>query len=449
MDHPSDNLIQSLAQIILAVNPQSTVFLFAFLAVLLLLSFVTSGAEVALFSLQNRDLNMLKTKQHAAARRITNLLDERKAVYTSLLIAGGVFNISIIILANFLLTPILRFGTVELFFPINIDMLIKILVIAFVVVFIGKILPKVWAAQNTLRFAYSVSSVVEALHLILRKISLRMVAIADQISETSGANESEATSMRELDDAIEINNVQTSIEEKNILKGIVKFSNISVKQIMKFRLDVNGVDYVTPFPELIRKVEELHYSRLPVYKGSMDEIVGILNTKDLLPYLKETEFDWRGLIRNIMFVPESKLIKDLLKEFQSRRIHFAIVVDEFGGTSGIVTMEDILEEIIGDIKDEFDEEENAVKKIDDHTWVADAKIMLYDLCRTMRLPIDTFDAVKGESDSLAGLVLEIAGEFPAINETVNSGDFDFTVLEIERNRIKSVKIFINTQLYED
>lgn len=449
MDHPSDNLIQSLAQIILAVNPQSTVFLFAFLAVLLLLSFVTSGAEVALFSLQNRDLNMLKTKQHAAARRITNLLDERKAVYTSLLIAGGVFNISIIILANFLLTPILRFGTVELFFPINIDMLIKILVIAFVVVFIGKILPKVWAAQNTLRFAYSVSSVVEALHLILRKISLRMVAIADQISETSGANESEATSMRELDDAIEINNVQTSIEEKNILKGIVKFSNISVKQIMKFRLDVNGVDYVTPFPELIKKVEELHYSRLPVYKGSMDEIVGILNTKDLLPYLKETEFDWRGLIRNIMFVPESKLIKDLLKEFQSRRIHFAIVVDEFGGTSGIVTMEDILEEIIGDIKDEFDEEENAVKKIDDHTWVADAKIMLYDLCRTMRLPIDTFDAVKGESDSLAGLVLEIAGEFPAINETVNSGDFDFTVLEIERNRIKSVKIFINTQLYED
>ena len=208
--------------------------------------------------MQNRDLNMLKTKQHAAARRITNLLEERKAVYTSLMIAGGVFNISIIILSNFLLTPILRFGTVELFFPLNIDMLIKIMVIAFVIVFIGKILPKVWAAQNTLRFAYSVSAVVEALHLLLRKISLRMVAIADQISETSGANESEATSMRELDDAIEINNVQTSIEEKNILKGIVKFSNISVKQIMKFRLDVNGIDYNTPFQDLIRKVEELH-----------------------------------------------------------------------------------------------------------------------------------------------------------------------------------------------
>ena len=450
MDHHSvNNPLSALAQILLAVNPQSTVFLVVFLFILLLLSFITSGAEVALFSLQNRDLNMLKTKQHAAARRITNLLDERKAVYTSLMIAGGVFNISIIILANFLLTPVLQFGIINAFVPLNIDMLIKILVIAFVVVFVGKILPKVWAAQNTLRFAYSVSSVVEALHLLLRRISLRMVSIADQISETSGANESEATSMKELDDAIEINNVQTSIEEKNILKGIVKFSNISVKQIMKFRLDVNGIDYHTNFPDLIKKVEELHYSRLPVYRETMDEIVGMLNTKDLLPYVNENEFNWHHLVRPTLFVPESKLIKDLLKEFQTKRIHFAIVVDEFGGTSGIVTMEDILEEIIGDIKDEFDEEENAVRKMDENTWIADAKIMLYDLCRTMRLPIDTFDAVKGESDSLGGLVLELAGEFPAVNETVTSGDFDFTVMETERNRLKTVRIFINHNRNED
>jgi gliding motility-associated protein GldE len=442
MDHSSEIFTRSLAQIILAVNPQSTVFLFAFLAILLLLSFITSGAEVALFSLQNRDLNMLKTKQHAAARRITNLLEERKAVYTSLMIAGGVFNISIIILSNFLLTPILRFGTVELFVPVNIDMLIKILVIAFVIVFIGKILPKVWAAQNTLRFAYSVSAVVEALHLLLRKISLRMVAIADQISETSGANESEATSMRELDDAIEINNVQTSIEEKNILKGIVKFSNISVKQIMKFRLDVNGIDYNTPFQDLIRKVEELHYSRLPVFKGSMDEIVGILNTKDLLPYLKDADFDWHTLIRSIMFVPESKLIKDLLKEFQTRRIHFAIVVDEFGGTSGIVTMEDILEEVIGEIKDEFDEEEIIGYKVDENNYLFDGKTMIHDMCKRMRLPSDTFDQVRGESESLAGLILELAGEFPSANTVLNCGDFTFTVLQADNHRIQQVKVGI-------
>jgi gliding motility-associated protein GldE len=449
LDHHSvNNFLHSPAQILLAVNPQSTIFLVVFLLILLLLTFITSGAEVALFSLQHKDINMLKTKQHAAARRITALLDERKAVYTSLLIAGGVFNISIIILTNFLLSPLLHLGVVNFFIPIDIDMLVKIILIAFVIVFVGKMLPKVWATQNTLRFAYTTSAVVEGLHLLLRRISLRMVSIADSISEHSGANESEATSLKELDDAIEINNVQTSIEEKNILKGIVKFTNISVKQIMRFRMDVNGIDYDTSSPDLMKKVEDLHYSRLPVYKSSLDEIAGILNTKDLLPYIKETNFDWHGLIRPTLFVPEQKLIKDLLKEFQTKRIHFAIVVDEFGGTSGIVTMEDILEEIIGDIKDEFDEEENSIRKIDEHTYIADAKIMLYDLCRAMRLPIDTFDAVKGESDSLAGLVLEIAGEFPSTNETLKSGDFEFTVLETERNRIKSVKVYINNNSNE-
>ncbi len=433
----------------LAINPQSTVFLVVFLFILLMLSFISAGAEVALFSLQNRDLNMLKTKQHAAARRITSLLEERKAVYTSLLIAGGVFNVSIIILSNFLLSSVLSLGTINLGVPVDLNMLVKIIIIAVVIVFFVRMLPKIWASQNTLRFAYSVSSVVEALHLLLRRISLRMVAIADRISETSGANESEATSMKELDDAIEINNVQTSIEEKNILKGIVKFSHITVKQIMRFRLDVNGIEYNTTFPELVKKVEELHYSRLPVYRNSLDEITGILNTKDLLPFLHDPEFDWHPLIRPSLFVPESKLIKDLLKEFQAKRIHFAIVVDEFGGTSGIVTMEDILEEIIGDIKDEFDEEETSVRKLDENTWVADAKVMLYDLCRTMRLPIDTFDAVKGESDSLGGLVLELAGEFPSVNETINCGDFDFTVLEIERNRIRSVRIVVNLKNNEN
>jgi putative hemolysin len=443
MEPSVTNFIHIQAHFFLAVNPQSTVFLVVFLFILLLLSFVTSGAEVALFSLQSKDINVLKTKQHAAARRITNLLEERKAVYTSLLIAGGVFNISIIILANFLLSSVLRFGTINAFIPLDIDMLIKIVTIAFILVFIGRMLPKVWAAQNTLRFAYSVSSVVEALHLLLRRISLRMVAIADQISETSGANESEATSMRELDDAIEVNDEATSIEEKNILKGIVKFSNITVKQIMKFRLDVNGLDYDTSFSDLLKKVEDLHYSRLPIYKGTLDDAVGVLNTKDLLQHIDDADLDWHALIRPTLFVPESKLISDLLREFQTKRIHFAIVVDEFGGASGIVTMEDILEEIIGDIKDEFDEEESAVRKQDDNTYIADAKIMLYDLCRAMRLPIDTFDAVKGESDSLGGLVLELAGEFPTVNDIVDTGDFYFTVLEIEKNRIKTVKIVIN------
>lgn len=444
MDYSSVDHKISLAQIF-TLNPQSTVFLVVALIVLLFLSFLVSGAEVALFSLQSRDINLLKTKQHAAAKRIVTLLEERKAVYTSLLLSSSIFNICIIILSNYLLTPVLNFGETHLLITWNMDVLIKILLIAFIIVFFGKILPKVWASQNTLRFAYTASSTVEALHLLLRQVSLRLVSLADSISKTSGASESEAASLRELDDAIDINSVETSIEEKNILKGIVKFSNISVKQIMKFRLDVNGVDYNMPFAELIKKVEELHYSRLPVYNNNLDEIIGIINTKDLLPYVHEPMFNWQALIRPPLFVPENKLIKDLLKIFQVRHIHFAFVVDEFGGTSGIVTMEDILEEIVGDIRDEFDEEELSVKQTDNNTYVVDAKIMLYDLCRAMRLPIDTFDEVKGESDSLGGLVLELAGKFPQVNETIACGDFQFTVLENEKNRIRTVRISINPQ----
>ncbi len=405
--------------------------------ILLLLSFVTSGAEVALFTLQARDINVLKTKQHAAARRITTLLDERKAVYTSLLIANSFFNIGIIILSNFLLDPLLQFGEAWA------NWLIKIIVIAFVLVLVGKVLPKVWATQNNLRFAYSTSAVVEGLHLLLRRISLYMVSIADSISERSGVHEMQSVSMRELDEAIDINGEESSIEEKNILKGIIKFGNISVKQIMRFRLDVSGVDYDTGFSDLKKKVEEQHYSRLPVYNNDLDNIVGILNTKDLIPYLNDPQFDWKILIRAPFFVPESKLIKDLLKEFQTKRIHFAIVVDEFGGTSGIVTMEDILEEIIGDIRDEFDEEETSVRAIDDNTFIIDAKMMLHDMCRALKIAVDTFDKVKGESDSLGGLVLELAGEFPDVNETITTGDFKFTVLETNKNRINTVKVDIN------
>lgn len=427
----------------LAANPQSAVFLVVLLLLLLVLSFIASGAEVALFSLQSRDVNVLKTKQHASARRIISLLDERKAVYTSLLIASTFFNISIIILSNFLLSPVLQFGIVHFIVPIDLDFLIKVIAIAFVIVLIARILPKVWATQNYMRFAYSTSAVVEALHLLLRRISVNMVAIADSIGQRSGAHQQQNASLRELDEAIEINDQNTTAEEKNILKGIVKFGAISVKQVMRFRLEVNGIDYDTPFSEVVKRVEELHYSRLPIYKSSLDEIVGMINTKDLLSHLSETGFDWHTAIRPPYFVPESKLIADLLKEFQVKRIHFAIVVDEFGGTSGIVTMEDILEEIIGDIRDEFDDEETAVRRLDENNYVADAKILLHDLCRAMNLPVDTFDSVRGESDSLAGLVLEIAGQFPGREEVVRMGDFGFTVLEIIKNRIASVQITIN------
>jgi len=427
---------------LLAANAQGTTFLVILLVVLLLLTFTISGAEVALFSLNNKDVNMLKTKQHPAAKRIINFLEEPKEVFASLLIASIVINICIIVLFNFLISEFISFGRL----PFIVEMLAKCLVIAFVLVFFGQILPKVWATQNNLRFAYGSAVIVEGVHLLLRRISKWMVSLADGIGKRVGANKSEAVSMQELDEAIDIKtDEEASPQEKSIMKGIVKFGSISVKQIMRSRLEVTGIEYNASFGELTRKVQELHYSRLPVYKGSLDEIAGIINTKDLVPFLYETDsFDWRPLMRQPYFVPESKLIADLLRDFQTRRIHFAVVVDEFGGTSGIVTMEDVIEEVTGDIRDEFDEEESRNRKIDEGHYVFEGKTMIHDLCKTMHLPMDTFDKVKGESESVGGLVLELAGEFPKVNDVISSGDFDFTVLETDKNRIQLVKVTVQS-----
>ena len=393
---------------------------------------------MALFSLNNKDVNILKTKQHSAAKRIISLLEEPKEVYASLLIASTFISICIAILTNFLISQFITFGNI----PFAVETLIKVLIIAFVLLFFCEVLPKIWATQNNLRFAYGSSFVVEAVHLLLRRISRWIVSLADGIGKKLGANKSEALSMRELDAAIDIKtDEEASPAEKSIMKGIVKFGNISVRQIMRSRLDVSGIDHNTSFGELSRKIEELHYSRLPVYKDSLDTVAGIINTKDLVPFLDQDEnFDWHPLMRTPYFVPESKLIEDLLKDFQTRKIHFAIVVDEFGGTSGIVTMEDILEEVIGEIRDEFDEEESGNRKLDDHTFIFEGKTMIHDICRIMRLPVDTFDKVRGESESVGGLVLELAGEFPKLNDEIPCGDFVFTVLEVENNRVKSVKI---------
>jgi CBS domain containing-hemolysin-like protein len=248
----------------------------------------------------------------------------------------------------------------------------------------------------------------------------------------------------ELDNAIDrMTEEEASVEEKQILKGIQKFSNITVKQVMRSRLDVIGIEWSLNFSELIRIVTEVNYSRYPVYKGDLDEIAGILQTKDLLLHIDEDhDFNWGQLIHSALFVPEQKLIEDLLREFQQKRTHIAVVVDEFGGTSGIVTMEDILEEIIGEIKDEFDEEETLNKKIDDYNYLFEGRTMIHEVCRIMNLPAGTFDPIKGQSESLAGLILEIAEKLPKLNEVIESGDYSFTVLDVGENRIQKVKITI-------
>lgn len=438
----------NLSFILLAADTQTLTLLVLLLVALLVLSFAISGAEVAIFSLNSKDINSLKTKQHTAAKRIIQFLEQPKEVYASLLIASIFINISITVLANFLINQYMPYGSVTFFgdkahlWNYAIEVLIRVGIIGIILVFFGQILPKAWATQSNLRFAYDWGVVVEGVHLVLHRISKWVVSLADGIGKRVGANRSDAISIRELDEAIDIKtDEEASPEEKSIMKGIVKFGTISVKQIMRTRLEVNGISYNDSFSELVRKVKELHYSRLPVYKGSLDEVAGILNTKDLIPFLHETDgFDWHPLMRQPYFVPESKPISDLLNDFQTKHVHFAVVVDEFGGTSGIVTMEDVMEEVIGDIRDEFDEEENLSRKLDDDNYIFEGKTMIHDLCKTMHLPMDTFDKVRGESESIGGLVLELAGEFPSVNKVITSGDFSFTVLEVNKNRVQLVKV---------
>ncbi|HEY8388778.1 MAG TPA: gliding motility-associated protein GldE, partial [Parasegetibacter sp.] len=405
---------------------------------LLILSFLVSGAEVAFFSLTYKDINMLKTKQHSAAKKIIELLEHPKTLLASLLIAGSFANICLIILSNFAIDHFVQ-GVDS----IAVMYLLKIIIIAFVLVLFGEVLPKVWATQNNLRFAYSAAGLVSFIHSILHSFSRWLVRYSDGLENRMGPNSPNYT-LEELDHAIDLTNDNSTSEEgKNILKGIVKFGNITVKQIMRTRMDVSGIEVSTPFNELIAKVEELHYSRLPVYRKSLDEVVGLIHTKDILPYIKEgNSFDWTVLIRPPFFVHENKMVRDLLQQFQSKKIHFAIVVDEFGGTSGIVTLEDIIEEIIGDIKDEFDEEESGNKKLDDNTYIFEGRTMINNICRIINVPIDTFDEVRGESDSLAGLILEQAGDIPSKNDVITCGDFVFTILEVDKNRVLKVKMEI-------
>ncbi|GMV77963.1 MAG: hemolysin [Chitinophagaceae bacterium] len=410
---------------------------------LLAFTFIVSGAEVAFFSLTYKDINVLKTKQQAIYKRIVSLLDEPKTLLGSLLIASTFANIAIIIISNVLLDKLIVFNdTFEW-----VEFLIKVAIVTFMLVLFGEVMPKVMAAQNNIRFAKDVGWMVEIIAYLFKGLSNWLVKYSDIVEKKLAQKNTGLNTNEELYHAIDLTHTESNESEKNILKGVLKFANTSVKQIMKTRLDVHGIDYESSFKEVLKHVTELHYSRLPVFKESLDEIVGIIHTKDLIQYINEVDdYDWHKLLRQPYFVHEQKMIEDLLTEFQNKRIHFAVVVDEFGGTSGIVTMEDIMEEIIGEISDEFDEEDNiGVKKIDDSNYIFEGKTMIKDVCKYMQLPLDTFDTVKGESDSLAGLVLELAGQIPYVTQVIVCGDFEFTVLELERNRINKIKVSIKPQ----
>jgi gliding motility-associated protein GldE len=383
---------------------------------------------------------MLKTKRQPGYKRIVTLLETPKTLLASMLIANSLVNLGIILICNILMKSWID----NLQMHYIIEFLFKIVVITSMLVMFGEVLPKVWATHHKIWFASTASLLIEICSSVFFRLSKRLVKLTDKIESQfhpAGSNMDNT----QLDYAIDLlPDHEATSEEKQILKGIRKFGNTTVKQTMRTRLDVNGIEYSVPFSNVITIVEEMHYSRLPVYKSNLDEIAGILHTKDLLPYLNEpANFDWHALLRPVFYVHEQKLIEDLLQDFRNKHIHFAVVVDEFGGTSGIVTLEDIIEEIIGDIQDEFDDEQSINKRIDDFTYIFEGKTMINDVCKALNLPIETFDKVRGDSDSLAGLVLEIAGEFPQVNEEIPCYNYVFVPLEINKNRIEKVKVIIN------
>lgn len=429
---------------ILSIDPQATTVLVLLLLFFMALSFMVSGAEVAFFSLTYKDISLIKTKQQQGYKRIVDLLDDPKGLLASLLIANSFANIAIIIISNILLDNIIEFEKLGIAW---VGFLLKVVLVTIVLVLFCEVLPKIYANYNNIRFAKDFGIVAEGIYYLFKGPGNSLVKSSDYIEKKLSSQSKGQYSLEEFNQAIDITTQGTASEsEKNILKGIVKFGNITVKQVMRTRLDVSGINYNANFGDVVKSIEELHYSRLPVYKDDLDEVAGIIHTKDLLSCIdKPADFDWHPLMRNAFFVHEQKMVEDLLKEFQAKRIHFAVVVDEFGGTSGIITLEDILEEIIGEIKDEFDEEDFGFKKIDEFNYIFDGRTSIADMCRLMELPAETFDLVKGESGSLAGLVLEIAGDIPQQNQIIQTGDFEFTVLELAKNRLEKIKISIKQQ----
>ena len=446
MDYHSALLaLHSFSLVYLTITPAATIVLVITALVLVMVSFLVAGSEVAFFSLTSKDINMLKTKRRPAYRRIVTLLETPKTLLASMLITNSFVNIGIILISNLLMQNWID----ALHFHFVIEFLIKVVVVTSLLVLFCEVLPKVWATHHNIWFASSASLIIEIFNSIFFRVSSRLVRLSNKIESKfhSGLSRMDNT---QLDYAIDLlPDHEATSEEKQILKGIRKFGNTTVKQTMRTRLDVSGIEHGSTFKDVVNRVEDMHYSRLPVYKNNLDEIVGILHTKDLLPFLNEQDgFDWHILMRPVFYVHEQKLIEDLLQEFRNKRMHFAVVVDEFGGTSGIVTLEDIMEEIIGDIHDEFDDEISGNKKIDDHTYIFEGRTMINDVCKALHLPVETFDKFRGDSDSLAGLVLEIAGEFPQVNEEIVSDHFIFIPLEINKNRIEKVKIHIKPTVDE-
>ncbi|HCP94846.1 MAG TPA: hemolysin [Bacteroidetes bacterium] len=402
-------------------------------------SAIISSSENAYFSLSKIQIGLLSEEEGRSANYAQYLLSNPKKLLATILIANTFVNIAMVMVSSLFLGIVFNFGNNHL-----LGFFFEVVLVTFLLVLFGEVMPKIYASQNNLKLARLLAIPM----FILSKVFRPFVYVLEKsttIIDKRITKKGHIISVDELTHAIDMTaEADTPKQEKFILKSIVNFGNINVKQIMRLRPDMSALDAIINFNELLDKINDWGYSRVPVFRDNLDQIVGVLYIKDLLPHMHQSDdFDWLKLIRKPYFVPESKKIDDLLKEFQSKRVHLAIVVDEFGGTSGIVTMEDILEEIFGEINDEFDEEEKFDSRINDNTFVFEAKTLINDMCKVMEIETDTFDQIRNEADTVGGMLLEVSGDLPDQGEEIVISGFTFIVEAVDKRRIKRIKIIRN------
>lgn len=430
--------------IISLVAPDFTqLFGIVFLFLFLIASAMISGAEVAFFSLTPADFEADELKRTPKEQIVIKLLDKPKKLLATILVANNTINIAIILLFDALTdTAFQNIDTV--FLGINLKFILEVVVVTFLILLFGEILPKVYASRNRVNFSYFMAYPLNVLDVLFAPLSIPMRSATIYIHERLGKQRS-GLSVDQLSQALELTSQHdTTKEEQKILRGIVSFGNTDTKQVMKPRMDIFALNENQPYREIIPEIIENGYSRIPVYKENIDSVTGILYVKDLLPYLEQDDFQWNSLLREPYFVPENKKLDDLLNDFKLKKNHLAIVVDEYGGTSGLISLEDIIEEIVGDISDEFDDEDLIFSKLDDHNYVFEGKTPLKDFYRVLKLEDPTlFEDNKGEAETLAGFLLEISGSFPKKNDVILFDGYSFTVEVIDNKRIKQIKLSIS------
>lgn len=412
----------------------------ALAAILLFVSAFASGSEIAFFSLSPNDINELQPEKSAVDKKISILREDSERTLATILITNNFVNVTIIMLFNYVFSSLITFKQAW------IEFLCITVILTFLLLLFGEIMPKVYSRQNPLNFCRNhVGSLMffRSIFWPLENILIRSGSIAEKVVQ----KESRQLSVDDLEQALELTDKEELKGEQSMLQGIIRFGDETAKEIMTSRQDIVDLDIKASFSEVLRCIVENNYSRIPVYQDSEDNMRGILYIKDLLPHLsKSASFRWQSLIRPPYFVPETKKIDDLLRDFQENKVHIAIVVDEFGGTSGIVTMEDILEEIVGEINDEYDEEEHQYTKLNYNTYVFEGKTLLSDFCKIINVDDDEFADVEGDADSIAGLLLELKGDFPSIHEKIDYKQYTFEVVGIEERRISRVKVVIHNSL---